>query len=62
MAVLVVLIAVTFSFGVLLGVIALISRGIHREDKQGTLLGRAPGWSSQGARLLTGMRTARWSS
>lgn len=53
-------IALLVSYGVLFGVFIVISFAIRREDKAGTLTGRAPSLTCQGARLMTGWRRSRW--
>jgi hypothetical protein len=60
MAALVVLAVIALAFGILFGGILAISWAIRREDKHGGLTGRAPNWSCQGARRVTGMHAARW--
>lgn len=60
MAGIVVLTAITMAFGMLFGGVAWISRGIRREDRNGSLFDQAPDRSCRSARWATGMHTARW--
>lgn len=60
MAALIVLIIIALAFGILFGGIFAVSWSIRREDKHGRLTGRAPNWSCEGARRVTGMHAARW--
>jgi len=53
-------IAVSVAFGVLFGAFFAISFAIRREDKVGTLAGRAPSRACQSARYLTGWHRSRW--
>jgi hypothetical protein len=47
--------ALVFATGVVLGVIAMVSMAIRREDKRGSLTGEAPGVLARGARRLNGV-------
>ena len=50
-------ILIAFATGVLIGVVAIASFAYRREDRFGSLPGRAPGAVCQGARRLTGVGT-----
>ena len=47
--------ALVFSIGVVIGVIAMVSMASNREDRLGTLTRRAPGALARGARRLNGV-------
>ena len=47
--------ALVFGTGILVGVIAMVSMAIRREDKRGSLTGEAPGVLARGARRLNGV-------
>jgi hypothetical protein len=47
--------ALVFGTGVLVGVIAMVSMAIRREDKLGTLTRQPPGVLARGARRLNGL-------
>ncbi len=53
-------IALSVASGVLFGAFLAISFAIRREDKVGTLTGRAPSRACQSARSMTGWHRARW--
>ena len=44
--------ALVFSLGFGLGIVIMIAMAIHREDRRGTLTGRAPGAGARGVRRL----------
>jgi hypothetical protein len=46
--------AALFLGGVTIGILAVVCRGIHREDRLGSLGGEAPNRTSRSARRLTG--------
>ncbi len=46
---------VIFSAGATAGLIAVVSAGIRREEREFSLTRQAPGRASQGSRLLTGL-------
>lgn len=50
------------AFGVLFGAFFAISFAIRREDRSGTLAGRAPSRACQSARHLTQWHRVRWES
>lgn len=50
------------AFGVLFGAFFAVSFAIRKEDKIGTLTGRAPSRACQSARLLTQWHRVRWDS
>jgi hypothetical protein len=47
--------ALVFGTGILVGVIAMVSLAIRREDKLGTLTRQPPGAMARGARRLNGV-------
>lgn len=49
----------TFAAGTAAGIIAIVTLGIRREERDFTLTRRAPGRISQGARSLTGLWVRR---
>jgi hypothetical protein len=53
-------IALFAAYGALLVGFFLISRAIRREDKAGTLTGRAPTWVCWSARHMAGGHRVRW--
>jgi len=53
-------IASAVAFGVLFGAFLAISFAIRREDKIGTLTGRAPSRACQSARHVAGFHRLRW--
>lgn len=53
-------IAMSVLCGVLFGAFVTICFAIRREDKVGTLAGRAPSRACQSARHMTGWHWARW--
>lgn len=44
-----------FLGGVVLGILMIVSSSIKKEDRSGSLTGRAPDAASRGARVLTGV-------
>jgi hypothetical protein len=48
------------AYGILLGAFLAICSAIRREDRGGTLAGRAPSWTAQSARSMTGWHRSRW--
>jgi hypothetical protein len=58
-AVIVVIAAVIFVAGAVVGAILLVSWGIRREERDFSLTRRAPGLTSQGARQVTGLWVRR---
>ena len=48
------------AYGVLFGAFLVICAAIRREDRIGTLAGRAPSWTAQSARSMTGWHRSRW--
>jgi hypothetical protein len=55
MAIIVVIALMIFVTGAVAGVIALVSLGIRREERDFTLTRRAPGQLTQGTRRVTGL-------
>ena len=55
-------IASSVAFGVLFGAFLAISFAIRREDRVGTLTGRAPSRACQSARQVAGFHRLRWDS
>jgi len=53
-------IALSAAYVVLLVGLYLISRAIRREDKKGTLTGRAPSWVCWSARHMAGWHRVDW--
>lgn len=53
-------IALAAAYGVLFGAFLAISFAIRREDKVGTLTGRAPSRTCQSARSMTGWHRTHW--
>jgi hypothetical protein len=47
--------ALVFGTGIMVGVIAMVSMAIRREDKRGSLTGEAPDVVARGARRLNGV-------
>lgn len=47
--------ALVFGTGIMVGVIAMVSMAIRREDKRGSLTGEPPGGLARGARRLNGV-------
>jgi hypothetical protein len=58
-AVAIIVAAVIFAFGITVGTIAVVTWGIHREERNFSLTRQAPGRVSQGARMLTGLYVRR---
>jgi hypothetical protein len=54
-ATIIVIALVVFAAGAVAGVIALVSLGIRREERDFTLTRRAPGQLTQGTRRVTGL-------
>lgn len=52
-----ILIFIVFAAGVLIGVVVIASFAYRREDRHGSLRGRAPDAACQGTRRLTGVGT-----
>lgn len=52
-----ILVFIVFAAGVLIGVVVIASLAYRREDRQGSLHGRAPDAACQGTRRLTGVGT-----
>jgi hypothetical protein len=55
-------IGITVAYGILFGAFLAISFAIRREDKVGTLVGRAPSRACQSARHVAGFHRVRWDS
>jgi hypothetical protein len=55
-------IGITVAYGILFGAFLAISFAIRREDKVGTLVGRAPDWKCKSARHVAGFHRLRWDS
>ncbi|HEY2125613.1 MAG TPA: hypothetical protein VGH77_00350 [Streptosporangiaceae bacterium] len=53
--VVIIIAAVIFAAGITVGTIAVVTWGIHQEERDFTLTRRAPNRVSQGARILTGL-------
>jgi hypothetical protein len=53
-------IALFAAYGVLFGVFFVISFAIRREDRRGTVIGRAPSLACQSARHIAGWHRLRW--
>jgi hypothetical protein len=57
-----IIIGITVAFGALSGALLAISFAIRREDKVGTLTGRAPSRACRSARHVAGFHRLRWDS
>lgn len=53
-------IALAVAAAVLFGIFVVISLAIRREDRLGTLAGRAPSLTCRGARHMTGWHRTHW--
>lgn len=52
--------ALVLAYGILFGAFLAICSAIRHEDRVGTLAGKAPNWTAQSARSMTGWHRSRW--